>query len=135
MKKKHQKQISTQNNHLTMKKLLLLATLCMCSLSSYCTECNIEAIYKGESVYSGTMALDSYGNIIEIEMVLEKYNPFGYGEHTVRITKISDGFYKIDSTDYYIKTSSCGESAYGKDVTLVIKSNSGYNIGEIKFDD
>jgi len=118
-----------------MKKILLLTALCICSLSAYCTECYIEAIYKGESVYSGTQALDSYGNIIEIEMILEKYNPFGYGEHSVRITRISDDFYRIDGTDYYIKTSSCSESAYGKDVKIVIKSSSGYSIGEIKFDD
>ena len=118
-----------------MKKILLLAALCFGTLSMYGTECEIEAIYKGVSVYSGTMALDSYGNIIEIEMVLEKYNPFSYGEQSVRISKVSDGFYRVDGTDYYIKTSSCGESAWGKDVILNIESSSGYRIGKIVFDD
>ena len=117
-----------------MKKILLLTALCMCSLSLYCTECEVETIYKGVTVYSGTRALDSYGNIIEIQMVLEKYNPFSYGEHAIRITRISDGFYRIDGTDYYLKTS-CSESAYGKDVTLVVDSSSSYRVGKIKFDD
>ena len=118
-----------------MKKILLLAVLCFGTLLSYSTEYEVEAVYKGVSVYSGTMALDSYGNIIGIEMILEKYNPFSYGDHAVRISKISDGLYRVDGTDYYLKTSSCGESAYGKDVTLKIESSSGYRVGKIVFED
>jgi len=55
--------------------------------------------------------------------------------YRVEVTRISNDLYKIDGTDYIIKTRYCYEYRYSDDAILIIESTYGYNIGRLIFID
>ena len=55
--------------------------------------------------------------------------------YRVEVTRISSDLYKIDGTDYIIKTRYCYEYSYSDDAILIIESTYGYNIGRLIFID
>ena len=55
--------------------------------------------------------------------------------YKVEVTRIAKDLYKIDGTDYIIKTRFCYEYSYFDDAILIIENTYGYNIGRLIFID
>ena len=98
------------------------------SSSSYTVVC----VYESIEIPSGSKALDSWGNLKEINDV---YVPtkVDKGKYTVELTRIDSNFYRIYGTDLYIETQYCYEYATREEVVLNITSNYGYARGEVVF--
>lgn len=70
---------------------------------------SIAEIYESKAVPSNTKALDKYGNPVmsygsmeTIEKILIPCS-ISYGKYSVTIIKITDTFFQIKDTDYYIE--------------------------------
>ena len=116
--------------------LTCLMTLLFTSSSSLSTSkassYDITGIYEKVELKSGSMVLDSYGNVKDAKAV---YVPtkIDTGKYEVELTRIDSNFYQICGTNLYIETKYCYEYATRDDAILNVTSSYGYTRGEVIF--
>ncbi len=119
-----------------MKKIFILILVAFTLTSStYFTppeSYDIKEFYKAQSLDSGILAIDSYGEAVEVQKLLFPTN-LEIGEYEISISKSGDNLYKVESTNFYIKTLFCLELAFYEDVILIVESNNSYFKGKIIF--
>ncbi|MBQ8222996.1 MAG: hypothetical protein IJZ87_06610 [Bacteroidales bacterium] len=94
----------------------------------------ITKIYEKIELDKGSKAINSWGNIEEVEAVLIP-TEIDRGRYDVEITRVSSNLYQICGTSLYIETQYCYEYATREEVLLNITSTYGYNLGEVIFFD
>lgn len=100
-------------------------------------EYDIVKFYERIDVEDGTKAVVRYGDVEEVEFVLQPAHPFRKGTYEVSLTKESDGLYRIDRTPYYLETKFCYEWATMEEAVIVVESTSDYasSVGRVIFVD
>lgn len=98
------------------------------SKATYIEECDVVNFYKTIEAKYDTKAVNSYGDVIEIDEILVPTNNVKDGRYSVTLTRTDYDFYKVDGTNIVIETSSCYEYAYVEDAILIVES-----IGSIKY--
>ncbi|TDG37340.1 hypothetical protein EZJ43_04265 [Pedobacter changchengzhani] len=117
------------------KQLLTLTTLLFFSTFSYVeTSCDIKNIYKSVEPESGVKVLTTDGELEEAEAILIP-TKIDEGKYKLSVTRKASNLYKVDGKDIFIETTYCSEYANREDIILVVKSNYGYDRGEIIFID
>lgn len=110
--------------------MLTAAPICAFAESSY----DIAALYEVIKPASGTKAVGTYNQTIDVEFILSP-TKVDTGKYAVNVKKIGDNLYQIKDTDICIETRYCHEVAYfSEEVILIIESNYGYTKGKIIFD-
>ena len=95
---------------------------------------DIAAFYAVISPDSGTKAVGSHGNIIDVEYLLTP-TTVDTGKYVVEVKRIGDNLYQIKNTDVCVATRYCYEwASLSEEVVLIIESNYGYTKGKIIFD-
>ena len=82
---------------------------------------------------SGTIALDSYEEAVEVDILLipTEVEP---GVYSVSVTREADDLCSMDGYNLYVKTSFCYEYAYGEDAVMKVQSHSGFTFGKLIFE-
>lgn len=102
-----------------MKRFILLFIVCISSLIVLADEYSIDAIYEKVDVDYGTLSVDNYGNMHDVNYILVK-TKLKSGKYEVELTRKDSNLYHICGTKYYIKTRYCYEYATYDDAILVV---------------
>ncbi len=97
-------------------------------------EYDISTIYKGIEPKSGTKAISTDDDLVEIETLLVQ-TTMKEGKYKVDVTKKADDLYQVSGTDIYLETRYCLELANIESVIVIIESNYGYTKGKIIFNE
>lgn len=119
-----------------MKKIffVVVALFTISTVCAYAEEYSVEVILEEEKAPSYTYALDTYNDLTKVESILWPAK-LEDGKYQVNITRKDDGLYKIDGTDFYIKTKYCYEYCYSEEVILVVYTGYNYSYGRVIFID
>jgi len=96
-------------------------------------DCEVVNFYKEVDINYGTKAINSSGDVIEIDKLLIPSNELKDGRYSISVTRKDDNFYKVDGTNIYIETSYCYEYAIMDDAILIVKSYGSRKYGTIIF--
>lgn len=77
-------------------------------------------IYKARRIGANTRCIDSNGNIVKPDYVLEKFESLGTGTYHMKLTKTGDNIFRSDFNDLYIETQFCMETKKKMDAVLVV---------------
>ncbi len=124
-----------QNRQKMNKQLLLISTILFFGTVTYGqTKCDVKNFYKAIEAESDVKVLTTGGEMEEAEYILVP-TKLDEGKYKLSVTRKSSNLYKVDGQDIYIETMYCYEYAAADDVILIVKSNYGYDKGEIIFID
>lgn len=95
-------------------------------------ECDVVAFYKAIDSPYGSKAIDSYGEVIDVETLLVRTerSEVKPGKYRLSATRKADNIYKINEVNLYIETQFCFEYAVFDDIVLVVDS---YGSGKVIF--
>ena len=117
------------------KQLLIISTILFFATVTYGqTKCDVKNFYKAIEAESDVKVLTTGGEIEEAEYILVP-TKLDEGKYKLSVTRKAANLYKIEGQDIYIETKYCYEYATADDVILIVKSNYGYDKGEIIFID
>jgi hypothetical protein len=117
-----------------MKKLFAILVLVFAAICTYADEYTVEVILEKEEAPSYTYALDGFDQLSEVEYILWP-TKLDEGTYRVNITRKDANLYKVDGTDFYIRTKYCYEYCYSEEVILVVYTSSRYSYGKVIFID
>lgn len=95
---------------------------------------DIAQFYEAVVPSDGTKAMNTYGNIEDVQAILSPTS-LKAGNYEVTLTKKAANFYKIDDTNICIETRYCYEYAQRREAILIIETSYGYISGEVIFTD
>ena len=124
----------TDQQTMTKQLLTFVILLFFASVSYGQTKCDVKNFYKAIEAESDVKVLTTSGEVEEAEYILVP-TKLDEGKYKLSVTRKSSNLYKVDGQDIYIETRYCYEYATGDDVILIVKSNYGYDKGEIIFID
>jgi hypothetical protein len=133
--------MNKKNKGTVKEMLLILFLLTATSFTSDSTgkrdpeECDIEKIYKSMELPYGAKAIDSYGDVIDIESILVPVEDITPGKYSISVSEVGDNMYEIDGMDLYIETSLCIELAILDNAVLIVEQYQGHTFGKIIFID
>jgi hypothetical protein len=117
------------------KQLLIISTILFFTTVTYGkAKCDKKNFYKAIEVESGVKALITVGEIEVAEYILVP-TKLDEGKYKLSITRKASNLNKIDGQDICIETKYCYDYATADDVIIIVKSNYGYDKGEIIFID
>ena len=117
-----------------MKKLFVILVLAFVAICTYADEYAVEVILEKDEVPSYTYALDDFDHVSEVEYILWPAK-LDEGTYKVNITRKDANLYKVDGTNFYIRTKYCYEYCYSEEVILVVYTGSRYSYGKVIFID
>jgi hypothetical protein len=117
-----------------MKKLFVILMFVFAAICSYADEYTVEVILEKEEAPSYTYALDDFDKVSEVEYILWP-TKLDEGKYKVNITRKDADLYRIDGTDFYIRTKYCYRYCYSEEVILVVYTGSRYSYGKVIFID
>ena len=117
-----------------MKKLFAILVLVFAAICTYADEYTVEVILEKDEAPSYTYALDGFDQLSEVEYILWP-TKLDEGTYRVNITRKDANLYKVDGTDFYIRTKYCYEYCYSEEVILVVYTGSRYSYGKVIFID
>jgi hypothetical protein len=122
-----------QNQQKLNKRLLTFSSILFFTTITYGqTKCDVKNFYKAIEAETDVKVLTSGSEIEEAEFILVP-TKLDEGKYNLTVSKKTSNFYRIDGKDIYIETRYCYEYATREDVLLIVKSNYGYDKGEIIF--
>lgn len=107
------------------KYILILAAVICAAFSAAAEEYDIESLLFTQRIKEGTVGVDRYGDPVQISSLLVPVE-INSGNYQIQVTRVDANFYKVDGTDYYIKTKFCYEYCTREDAVLVVKSKYSY---------
>jgi hypothetical protein len=93
---------------------------------------DVEAVYGVQNVEYGSLALDSFGNMVDVDKLLIPIQ-LNRGKYSVIVSKKNDNLYEIVGKDIYIKTKFCFEFSYNSEAVLDVTNSYGYSVGKLYF--
>lgn len=117
-----------------MKKLFAILVLVSAAICTYADEYTVEVILEKDEAPSYTYALDGFDQLSEVEYILWP-TKLDEGTYRVNITRKDANLYKVEGTDFYIRTKYCYEYCYSEEVILVVYTGSRYSYGKVIFID
>lgn len=115
-----------------MKKIFSILVMTFVAVFAYADEYTVEVILEKDEAPYHTYALDSYDDLTEVEYILWP-TKLDEGNYEISITRKDADLYKIEGTDFYIKTKYCYEYCYSEEVILVVYTGSRYSYGKVIF--
>jgi hypothetical protein len=94
-------------------------------------ECDVEKILEARELPTGSMILDSYGDLTEVSTVLVPQT-LETGKYEITVSRESDNLYLVDGEGLYLQTSLCTEYATMQDAVLEVASSQ-YGFGTLYF--
>ena len=107
-----------------MKKLFSILVLAFAAVCAFADEYTVEVILEKDEA--------PYNDLTEVEYILWP-TKLDEGNYQVSITRKDADLYKIEGTDFYIKTKYCYEYCYSEEVILVVYTGSRYSYGKVIF--
>lgn len=124
---------------MNIRKFLLILTFVLSCITTtmsnntqYTSDYDVAQIYEGIELDRDAKAIDSYGNIKDVKILL---NPIklDIGKYEVKLSRVSTNLYKVHGTSIYIETKYCYEYGVQTSAILEITSSYGYTIGKVYF--
>ncbi len=112
---------------------LIGSTLLLLGAAYPSSKYDVKAVYvevQSGNTYYATLSSGEGGRV---ERLFQKSNGQS-GTFSVRLTRMSKDFYRVDGTSTYIETRYCYEYGYGNEATLTLYGYGGYSVGTVEFD-
>ena len=109
-----------------MKKYgIILIALIAAAFTAAADEYDVEALLYAQEIEEGTLGVDRYGDPVKIYGLLVPVE-INSGNYQIQVTRVDNNVYKVDGTDYCIRTKFCSEYCTREDAVLVVKSKYSY---------
>lgn len=96
-------------------------------------KCGVVNIYRARRTETNTKCIDSNGNLVKPDYILEKVEPLGTGTYHMKLIKTGDNIYRSDFNDLYIETQSCLETEKKMNAILVVNQTHSETIYTLNF--